>query len=42
MSKSKHSPKVSKAGKALGSPKSTPAQKTKAGKTLQGHQQKQH
>ncbi len=42
MSKSKHSPNVSKAGKTLGSPKSTPAQKSKAGKTLQSHKQKQH
>ena len=42
MSKSKHPPKVSKAGKTLGSPKSTPAQKSNAGKTLQGHKQKQH
>ena len=42
MSKSKHSPKVSKAGKTLASPKSTPAQKSKAGKTLQGHKENQH
>ena len=42
MSKSKHSPKVSKAAKILASPKSTPAQKSKAGETLQSHKQKQH
>ena len=42
MSKSRHPSDVSKAGKTLGSPKSTPAQKSKAAKTLQGHKQKQH
>ena len=42
MSRSKHSPNVSNAAKTLASRKSTPAQKSKAGKTLQGHKQKQH
>ena len=42
MSKSKHSPKVSKAAETLASSKSTPAQKSKAGKTLQSHKQKRH
>lgn len=42
MSKSRHSSKVSKAGKTLGSPKSTSGQKSQAGKTLQRHKKNQH
>ena len=42
MSKSKHSPKVSKAARTLASPKSTSTQKSRAAKTLKGHQDKQH
>ena len=42
MSKSNHSPKVSKAGKTLGSPKSTSPQRSKAGKALQDHKQRRH
>lgn len=42
MSKSKHPPRVSKAAGKLASPKSTPKQKSSAGKTLKNHQTKQH
>ena len=42
MSKSKHPRDVSKAGETLADPKSTPAQKSKAGKTLQEHKEKRH